>query len=166
MSRPAHRSPTEAELAEHLRGKDRRITGQRRAILEVLREHPHPMTNKQVHAAMTGRACDLATIYRSMKLLVETGLVERFDFGDGVARFELAGHHSTDHHHHLICQTCDDVVEIEDCFVAELQRRISDQHGYAGVTHKLEFFGLCPDCQNRTDKEPISRRRKTRACGC
>ncbi len=166
MDGPAHQSPTGAELADKLRGRDRRITGQRRAILDILRQHPHPLTNKQIHGALTDRPCDLATIYRSMKLLVETGLVERFDFGDGIARFELAGHHATGHHHHLICQRCADVVEIEDCFVADLQRRIAEKHGYIDVTHKLEFFGICPDCR-MADADGVSVfRPKSRSCGC
>lgn len=163
MGHKRHRSPSESELTEQLRGSAQRITGQRKAILEVLRKHPHPMTNKQIRSAMTGGGCDLTTIYRSMKLLEEAGLVERFDFGDGVARFELAGHHSTDHHHHLICRNCDDVVEIEDCFVTELQERISKEHGYSEVTHKLEFFGLCPQCQGGKKKR---KRKPTKSCGC
>ena len=92
---------------------------------------------------------------------IKPGLVERFDFGDGVARFELSGHHSTDHHHHLICRKCDDVVEIEECFIEELQQKLAKQHGYADVTHKLEFFGLCPSCQS-----PGENRRQKRSCGC
>jgi len=163
MKPKRHRSPTEAELTEQLRGNAQRITGQRRAILEVLRRHPHPMTNKQIREAMSDTSCDLATVYRSMKLLVRAGLVEKFDFGDGVARYELAGHHCADHHHHLICRGCDDIVEIEECFVAELQTRIAKVHGYTEVSHKLEFFGLCPDCQGTGRK---SRRRPRKPCGC
>jgi len=154
------KQPSADELTDRLRDGERRVTGQRRAIVDVLSRHPHPMTSKQIHAALTD-ACDLATIYRSMKLLEGKGLVERFDFGDGVARFELAGHHSTDHHHHLICRQCDDVVEIEECFIEELQQKLAKQHGYAEVTHKLEFFGLCPNCQT-----PGTTRRKKRSCGC
>lgn len=156
------KKPSADELTDRLRDGERRVTGQRRAILDVLSRHPHPMTNKQIHAALSDAPCDLATIYRSMKLLVEKGLVERFDFGDGVARFELSGHHSTDHHHHLICRNCDDVIEIEECFIEELQRKLAKQHGYSDVTHKLEFFGLCPDCQAPAGK----RHRKKRPCGC
>lgn len=124
------------------------------------------MTNKQIHGALTDQPCDLATIYRSMKLLVDTALVERFDFGDGVARFELAGHHSTDHHHHLICRNCAEVVEIEECFVAELQQSIAEQHGYAEVNHKLEFFGICPSCQGGKRGGLAGVKRQVRSCGC
>ena len=137
------------ELTDRLRGKARKITGPRKAILEVLREHPHPMTNKDIHANLPKGDCDLATIYRSMHMLEELGLVKRFDFGDGVARFELVHDDEHGHHHHLICTGCAEVVEIDECFQQELEAAIATRHGYKSVTHKLEFFGLCPGCQKK-----------------
>jgi Fur family transcriptional regulator, ferric uptake regulator len=134
-------------LTSRLRGFSRKITGPRAAILEILRKHPHPLTNREILAALPKNECDLATIYRSMHLLEKTGMVKRFDFGDGAARFELiaAGHDG--HHHHLICTKCSEVVEIEECFPGKIERRIARANGFKGVTHKLEFFGLCPECQ-------------------
>ena len=158
---PGTRPPANDSLTEEIRRQDRRLTPQRQAVLETLRAHPHPMTNRQIHGAMGDTCCDLATIYRSMKLLVELGLVERFDFGDGVARFELAGHHPVDHHHHLICTNCQAVHELEECFPEEFQHRIAERHGFANVTHKLEFFGICPNCREGTAKPQPKRR-----CGC
>ncbi len=75
------------------------------------------------------------------------GLVKRFDFGDGVARYELVASGEDGRHHHLICTRCANVVEIEDCFPRALEEEIDRRHGFAAVTHKLEFFGLCPCCQ-------------------
>jgi Fur family transcriptional regulator, ferric uptake regulator len=134
-------------LTGRLRGHSRKITGPRAAILEILRQHRHPLTNREIFAALPKSGCDLATIYRSMHLLEKMGMVKRFDFGDGAARFELiaAGHDG--HHHHLICTKCSEVVEIQECFPDEIQRRIAAANGFKAVTHKLEFFGLCPDCQ-------------------
>jgi len=51
------------------------------------------------------------------------------------------------HHHHLICTRCAGVVEIKECFPEEIEQRIASQNGFATVTHRLEFFGVCPDCQ-------------------
>lgn len=119
------------------------------------------MTTRQIQEAMTDACCDLATIYRSMKLLVGLGLVEKFDFGDGVARYELAGLHSTDHHHHLICTQCQAVSELEECFPEEFQQRIAKRHGFTNVSHKLEFFGICPNC-----REGAASPRPPRKCGC
>ncbi len=154
-----------ADLKEKLRRSDRRITGPRRAILDVLSRHPHPMTTRQIRLAMTECACDLVTVYRSVKLLVEMELVDRFDFGDGSARFELAGNHNTMHHHHLICTRCDEVVEIEECFTNQWEERITRESGFIGVTHKLEFFGVCPDCQKPSAQSRVTSKSR-KPCGC
>ena len=134
-------------LTERLRDKSHKITGPRKAILEILRRHPHPLTNRQLLAALPAGQCDLATVYRAMHLLEELGMVKRFDFGDGVARFELVAEEPGAHHHHLVCRRCAHVVEIEDCFSDDIERRIASRNGFKQVTHKLEFFGLCPACQ-------------------
>ncbi len=144
--------PGLSDLTAHLRKQSRKVTGPRQAILEVLHRHPHPMTNKEIFAELPAGNCDLATIYRSMHMLESMGLVKRFDFGDGVARFELVGEGEDAHHHHLICTRCAEIVEIDECFQRDLEDSIAARHGYQAVTHKLEFFGVCPQCQ-RTGKK-------------
>jgi Fur family transcriptional regulator, ferric uptake regulator len=134
------------ELTERLRQKSRKITGPRQAILQILREYPHPMSNKEIFAELQGD-CDLATVYRSMHLLENMKMVKRFDLGDGVARFELLAEGDDGHHHHLVCTRCSAVVEIEECFTHEFEERIAASNGFKAITHKLEFFGICPQCQ-------------------
>jgi|ERR1035438_1776720 Fur family ferric uptake transcriptional regulator len=143
----SHQRQELSALTSRLRGQSRKITGPRAAILEILRKHPHPLTNKQILAALPESGCDLATIYRSMHLLEKMGMVQRFDFGDGAARFELIGAGNDGHHHHLVCTKCSEVVEIQECFPGEIEKRIAAANGFKAVTHKLEFFGICPDCQ-------------------
>jgi Fur family ferric uptake transcriptional regulator len=146
-SHPQHQGRENfADLTEQLRGRSRKITGPRQAILQVLRRREHPITSKEILAALPQGECDLATVYRSMHLLEEIGMVHRFDFGDGAARFELVAD-KHDHHHHLVCESCAKVVEITDCFPADLEQRIARSAGFKKVSHRLEFFGLCPDCQ-------------------
>ncbi len=135
------------ELTGRLRASSRKITGPRQAILDVLRQESHPLTNREIRKHLGEDECDLATIYRSMHLLVTMGLVRKYDFGDGVARFELVRGDGDDHHHHLICTTCAAVVEIEECFPTELEQKIASKSGFSKLTHKLEFFGVCPECQ-------------------
>ncbi len=145
-----HDQPRERliDLNEKLRQSSRKVTGARQAILDVLRKHPHPLTNKEIFAALPAGQCDLATIYRSMHMLESMGMVKRFDFGDGTARYELLSEGDDGHHHHLICTQCAGVVEIEECFPAELEKKIGAERGFKFVTHKLEFFGICPQCQS------------------
>jgi Fur family transcriptional regulator, ferric uptake regulator len=136
-----------AALTGQLRRQSRNITGPRQAILEILRKQPHPLTTKEIRAAMPADQCDLATIYRATHLLEQMGMVKRFDFGDGAARFELIGEGDDGHHHHLICKECAKVVEIEECALAKVDSRIAAANDFASVTHRLEFFGICPRCQ-------------------
>jgi Fur family ferric uptake transcriptional regulator len=139
--------PDLVQLADRLRRKSRKLTAPRQAILKLLQTQAHPMSNKDIHAALPTRDCDLATVYRSMHLLEEMGMVKRFDLGDGVARYELLREGDDGHHHHLVCTRCAEVVEIEECFMRELEERIALQNRFQAVTHRLEFFGICQDCQ-------------------
>ena len=134
-------------LTERLRQKSRKVTGARQAILNILRENSHPLSIKEIFSALPDRDCDLATVYRSIHLLEGMAMVKRFDFGDGVARFELLHEGDDGHHHHLVCLRCSGVVEIEHCAMAELDNRIALHSGFKAVVHKLEFFGVCPNCQ-------------------
>src|ERR1700733_14665269 len=143
----SHKRQEMSALTNRLRGQSRKITGPRAAILEILRAHPHPLTNREIFGALPKGDCDLATIYRSMHLLEKMGMVRRFDFGGGAARFELVGENDDWHHHHLVCTSCSEVVEIEECFPEKIERRIAARNGFTAVTHKLEFFGICPGCQ-------------------
>lgn len=142
-----HREEQLPDLTARLRKQSRKVTGPRQAILDILRRHRHPLTNKEIFEALPKGDCDLATVYRSMHLLEEMGMVKRFDFGDGSARFELVSEGDDGHHHHLICVQCSEVVEIEECFVKDLEEKIAKGNGYKAITHKLEFFGVCPGCQ-------------------
>jgi Fur family ferric uptake transcriptional regulator len=141
--------PALVELTDKLRQRSRKITAPRQAILNVLRRHQHPLTNKEIHAALGEIECDLVTVYRNLNTLEEMGMVRRFDFGDGVARFELLAEGDDGHHHHLVCTRCSRVVEVEGCFPVEIEASLASQHGFTHITHKLEFFGLCPKCGDR-----------------
>ncbi|MBL9128535.1 MAG: transcriptional repressor [Verrucomicrobiales bacterium] len=144
-----HHRPDLGDLTDRLRRDARRITGPRQAILRVLQAHPRPMTNKEIFEALPSGECDLATVYRSLHLLEDMGLVERFDFGDGTARFEVARPGHSGHHHHLVCTACEAIHPIEDCLALEWEAKIARESGFRMVTHKLEFFGLCPGCQKK-----------------
>ena len=91
--------------------------------------------------------CDLATVYRSMHLLEKMGMVKRFHFHDGAARFELVEEGYQGHHHHLVCIECSEAIKVEECFPADVEKKIAARNGFKSITHRLEFFGICPDCQ-------------------
>lgn len=150
-SRHPHRHPVRRRelpaLFESLRRGSLKLTAPRQALLDVLNRCAHPMCIRELHAAVADCPCDLATVYRSMHSLEKLRLVKRYDFGDGIARFELLREGDDGQHHHLVCTRCANVVEIEECGMAGLDEAIGSRNGFASVTHRLEFFGVCPACQ-------------------
>ena len=86
-----------------------------------------------------------ATVYRTLKLLKECGLAYERHFGDGVSRYEVAW--DDEHHDHLICIDCEKIVEFEDEGIEKLQHGVAAKHGFTLVRHRLELYGVCPDCQ-------------------
>ncbi len=135
------------DSAEQLRRKSRKLTGPRLAILKILGRESHPLSVREIFHALPSKDCDLATVYRSLHLMEQMGMVKRFHFGKGGARFELLAEGDDGHHHHLVCTQCSQIVEIEECFPRSLQSKIAARNGFKAVTHKLEFFGVCPRCQ-------------------
>ena len=87
------------------------------------------------------------TVYRTMKLMEEAGLVHARDFGSGSAIYELA--HGREHHDHLVCERCGLVVEFVNDKIEELQERVASKHGFLLRRHRHELFGLCERCQAR-----------------
>jgi Fur family ferric uptake transcriptional regulator len=87
----------------------------------------------------------VATVYRTMKLLSESGLAHARNFGDGQTRYEAAvGKH---HHDHLICTRCGTIVEFENDRIETMQEAVARKHGFKVTSHKMELYGLCRNCQ-------------------
>ncbi len=128
-----------------LRQNKLRVTGPRRAILDLLAREHGPFTVDEIHARLRKSTVDRVTVYRCIAALEKVGLVRRCDFGDDKWRYEAIppdGHH----HHHIICKTCRKV-EILDICVAESLTKLVAAKGYTDVSHSLEFFGICRACR-------------------
>lgn len=118
-----------------------RITEQRRVIAQVLSESDdHPDVEK-LHERASARdpRISIATVYRTVKLFEEAGILERLEFGDGRARYEDA---ERDHHDHLIDVNSGQVIEFVDPEIEELQERIAARLGYRLIGHRLELLGV------------------------
>lgn len=84
-----------------------------------------------------------STVYRTMKLLVEAGLVSERHFGDGEALYEnVHGHHD-----HCICTKCGRILEFEDDAIEALQKAVAERHGFLLTSHKMELYGVCAACR-------------------
>lgn len=121
--------------------KGMRMTEQRKVIARVLSiadDHPDV---EEIHrrASEIDANISIATVYRTMRLFEESGVVERHDFQDGRARYEEA---SDDHHDHLIDLRSGEVIEFVNDEIEKLQKRIAEEHGYRLVDHRLELYGV------------------------
>ena len=85
----------------------------------------------------------MATIYRTLNLLKDAGLVDQKQFTDGKAVYEI--NFPDEHHDHLICTTCDRVIEFENAEIEALQRQVAEAHGLKLTDHTLDLFGTCMD---------------------
>ncbi|HZA51823.1 MAG TPA: transcriptional repressor [Myxococcaceae bacterium] len=92
----------------------------------------------------------VATVYRTMKLLSDCGLAHARNFGDGHTRYEAAvGRH---HHDHLICTRCGLIIEFENDRIEALQEAVARRHAFQVLSHKMELYGLCRDCQRASSQ--------------
>lgn len=121
--------------------KGLKMTGQRRLIARVLSEaHDHPDVEEVYRrAVMLDPRISLATVYRTVRLLEEAGILERHEFRDGRARYEAA---SDDHHDHLIDINTGAVIEFNNQDIELIQKRIAADLGYRLVDHRLSLYGV------------------------
>ena len=118
-----------------------RLTDQRRVIAGVLESaDDHPDVEELYNRAVAvDPRISLATVYRTVKLFEESGIIEKHEFGDGSARYEAA---DRDHHDHLIDMHTGEVIEFVDPEIEALQERIAAKLGYRLMGHRLELYGL------------------------
>jgi Fur family ferric uptake transcriptional regulator len=124
--------------------KGLKMTGQRRIIARVLSDsEDHPDVEAVYNRATSiDSGISIATVYRTVRLFEEAGILDRHDFGDGRARYEES---RTEHHDHLIDVRSGKVVEFRDDEIEELQRKIASRLGYRLVDHRLELFAVPMD---------------------
>jgi Fur family ferric uptake transcriptional regulator len=117
-----------------------RMTDQRRIIARVLSDATDHPDAEEIYkrASQLDPKISLATVYRTVRLFDEAGIIETHDFRDGRARYELA---EGEHHDHLIDVQTGDVIEFVDDEIEELQKRIAEKLGYELVDHRMELYG-------------------------
>ena len=138
------------------RGSGYRITIPRQAILDILSKTLKHLSAEEVYLAVRKgySAIGLTTVYRTLEILVQMGVVFKFDFGDGRARYELAeGPKGSRHHHHLVCTSCNRVIDYTDFIDEEIElltrteKGLSKKYKFKISHHLIQFYGLCEKCQ-------------------
>lgn len=134
-------------FARHLRRNNQLMTPQRRIIFQLFLEAPAHISAKEMLRRVRRVAPEIgqATVYRTMRLLAESGVAREVRFDDGIARYEFE--HGRHHHDHIVCTRCRRNVDVLDPRIERLQELLADMHGFKMTSHKMILFGLCGACQ-------------------
>ncbi|HHV72214.1 MAG TPA: transcriptional repressor [Clostridia bacterium] len=143
------------ELRDRLTNLDYKFTPQRRAVLEVLLKNPDGhLSADEIYELVKENYPEMgiATVYRTLDLLVKLDILQKLNFGDGCSRFEFS--QSEHHHHHLICLKCGKFIEVRGDLLEKLEEMITRENQFEIINHELKFYGYCSDCRNKNkDKE-------------
>lgn len=132
-----------------LRDHRQPVTRQRDLVAQVVfLSEDHPSVDVIIRRLRErGEAVGTATVYRTLDVLVESGLVRAHDFGEGFKRYEPLW--AQTHHEHLICERCGSVVEFQNERLERMLPIIADEHAFQHSRHRVEIYGVCRDCLRR-----------------
>ena len=132
--------------AEDLKSAGLKVTLPRLKILEVLEKSPnHHLSAEDIYRVLIeqNEEVGVATIYRVLSQFEESGIVQKLNFENNQAVYELCG---LEHHDHLVCVKCSKIIEFQDDVIEQHQLQIAKKHGFALTDHSLYLYGLCKDC--------------------
>ena len=138
--------PTAQDLGELLERNGVRATPRRLEVLEELARERDDVTAQQLWSRLRERESrtGLATVYRTLALLSEKGVVDVLSHHGTEQCYRLCG---DAHHHHLVCERCHRVVEVRECDVGDWVAATASRHGFVATEHRIEISGLCPECR-------------------
>ena len=138
-----------------LRRQGYRLTSQRLMMLEVLKNRAEHLSAEALHAEVVARypLTNVATVYRNLQWLHDAGLIRKIDIGRGHLLWEYAG---LAHHHHLICQNCDMVQEIDNHVVECFSAHVREHYSFELNLDHVAIFGKCAACQSQPDHTALA----------
>jgi Fur family ferric uptake transcriptional regulator len=144
-------TPSEIEkLKSNLKEKGYKLTPQRRSIVDIIisNEGNH-LTTEELYDLVRVECPEigLATVYRTVQLLEELGVVSKLDLNDGCYRYELVRDDENHQHHHLICSECGKVIEVQGDLLEELEQEIENKYEFEIKNHSVKFYGICSECR-------------------
>ena len=134
-------------FADQLARRGLRLTSQRGRILDFLLAAERHVSLDEIHRALRGSGLGRATVFRTLNMLQDSGLVSRVSGPKGSARFEV--NLERPHHDHLICTVCGRIEEVRWPELEKIQHRVCQEAGFEPVWHRHEIFGRCAACRGR-----------------
>lgn len=144
----------EEKVKDLLREKGLKVTSQRLMVLNILSVHgDEHLTVEEIYdlAKEESPEIGLATIYRTVQVLLELHVIEKVTFDDGFARYELNGEEtgSGHRHHHAICTQCGKVYSLETDLLDTLEKQVFESLGFEVTDHEVKLYGLCSACRRK-----------------
>ena len=143
------------ELSRRIKQAGYRMTVGRETILKLLSATTDHLSAEDIYLRThsVNPSIGLTSVYRTLDLLVDIGLIQKFDFGDGRARFEMMEEtKGANHHHHLVCMGCGRVVDYSDFmnlevkFLKRIERKLSKKYKFKITNHLVQYYGTCAKC--------------------
>ena len=146
------------KFKELLKRKGLKMTRQRLVVLVVLAENPEQhLTVEEIYERIKAANPDigLATVYRTVQLLLELELIDRINLDDGFVRYEIgsAGKRKHHRHHHLICLKCGKVSAFQEDMLEALETGVREALGFRVTDHEVKLYGYCRDCSEQENRE-------------
>ena len=133
------------DLSDVLRGSGKRLTPQRRLILDAVERLGHATPDEVLAEARTQQASlNISTVYRNLEVLEELGLVRHAHLSDRAPTYHSVGGHE---HFHLVCRACHQVISVGPEVLQPLLERLDAEHGFVPDVGHLTVFGTCADCR-------------------
>jgi Fur family ferric uptake transcriptional regulator len=125
--------------------KGLRLTGPRLRVLDVFLEDSRPLTIAETYRRLGRTRVHLASVYRAVQALCSLGVLTRVDQVAQAQRYELADPYQK-HHHHLICQACGKIEDLEYCALPGMEKKIRGLTRFRVIKHEVRFLGICGEC--------------------
>ena len=129
-----------------------KLTGPRKIILNLLacNQEKH-LTADEIHLLLlqNNEKAGIATIYRTLSLLEKLEVVNAIYLEDGFIRYQLMNVKEKHEHHHLICEKCNEITDMQDDLLENLERQVHEKYGFNVKNHKVKLYGICKSCQRK-----------------
>lgn len=145
----------ERDIKEIFKQKGFKLTTQRRAVLDVIAENEGKhLSSEEIYQQVKCKYPEigLATIYRTLQLLEQIGVLSKLNFDDGCNRYEFADKNNKHKHHHLICLQCEKVIEFQEDLLEDLEKEILIRNNFLVSNHSVKFYGYCDECRKKNGK--------------
>ncbi len=138
------------DLEKKLKEQGLKLTVQRKTIFDLLLAHNNEhLSTEELYELVKEKypQIGLATVYRTLLLFMNLGLIHKIDFDDGFSRYEINTHEDDHRHHHLICSQCGNIDEVREDLLDTLEAEILEKNGFLVKDHRVKFYGVCNQCR-------------------